>query len=127
MADGTFVTAINCMDGRVQLPVIEYMKNKYKVDFVDKITMQGPIKFLSENKDRVIVEALKERVGISVEKHGSKVIAIAGHEDCAGNPVPKKMQLKQLDLAVELVKSWNFEAEVIKLWIDDNWTVQQID
>ena len=30
-----FTTAINCMDGRVQLALLEYIKNKYKVDYLD--------------------------------------------------------------------------------------------
>ena len=33
-----FVTAINCMDGRVQVPVIEWLKKEYKADDVDMIT-----------------------------------------------------------------------------------------
>lgn len=36
---GKFATAINCMDGRVQIPVIEYIKSKYEVDYVDMITL----------------------------------------------------------------------------------------
>ncbi len=38
---GKFVTAINCMDGRVQIPVIEYLKNNYGINYVDMITAPG--------------------------------------------------------------------------------------
>ncbi len=41
ISHGTFATAINCMDGRVQLPVIAYLKSKYVVDYVDAITEPG--------------------------------------------------------------------------------------
>ena len=39
-----FAPAINCMDGRVQLPVIAYVKAHYSVDHVDMITELGPAK-----------------------------------------------------------------------------------
>ena len=44
----TFFTAINCMDGRVQLPVIKYVQEKFDILFVDMITEPGPILYLSE-------------------------------------------------------------------------------
>ncbi len=38
----SFCTAINCMDGRTQLPVIEFLKNKLSVEYVDTVTEPGP-------------------------------------------------------------------------------------
>ncbi len=124
--EGIFVTAINCMDGRTQIPVIEWMKRRYSADFVDMITEPGPIKILSEDKDRVIVESIKRRVEISIKKHNSKLIVIVGHHDCAGNPVEKDMQLKQLICAIKKVKKWNYGIEVMGLWVDDEWKVNEI-
>jgi len=126
MAEAKFVTAINCMDGRVQLPVIEFLKKKYKADYVDVITEPGPIKILSDNLNNTLVESIKHRVTISIEKHGSKVIAVAGHFDCAGNPVDKDTQLNQLDAAVKIIAGWNFDVEPIRLWVDENWQVHPI-
>jgi carbonic anhydrase len=123
MGKGKFVTAINCMDGRVQEPMVAFMKDRYGADYVDMITEPGPIKALSENKDQATLESVKRRVGISVNGHGSGVIAIAGHYDCAGNPVEKDVQLKQIDESVKTVTSWGFNAETIKLWINENWEV----
>jgi len=42
-----FATAINCMDGRTQEPVITWIKKNYHVDFVDMITEPGPVKYLA--------------------------------------------------------------------------------
>ena len=126
MSRGTFVTAINCMDGRVQLPVIEYLKDKYGVDYVDMVTEPGPIKILAENSNTNLVESIKARVKISVEKHGSAVVAIVGHYDCAGNPVDKAAQLTQLAASVKLVESWKLGVEVITLWVDESWTTSQV-
>ncbi len=126
MAQDTFVTAINCMDGRTQLPVNSYLMKKYKVNHVDTITEPGPIKILAENSDIALIDSIKNRVDVSVNKHGSQLIAIVGHFDCAGNPVDKEKQLLQLDNSVKTVETWNFKAKIIKLWVDDNWSVTEV-
>jgi hypothetical protein len=36
-----FGTAINCIDGRTQEPVLEFMKQKYNIDGVDMVTFPG--------------------------------------------------------------------------------------
>ena len=118
-----FATAINCMDGRVQMPVIEWLKKNYEADYVDMITEPGPNKILAENKDNSTIESIKRRIGISVNKHASKLIAITGHYDCAGNPVEKDTQLKQILLAIKTIELWNYGIQVIGLWIDENWEV----
>ena len=126
MSEKKFVTAINCMDGRVQLPVIDWMKKQYAADFVDMITEPGPNKILAEKKPGSCIDSIKKRVEISVLKHASKIIAITGHYDCAGNPVEKETQLLQISTSVKTIKSWGFDALVIGLWVDDHWTVHKI-
>ena len=122
-----FVTAINCMDGRVQLPAIEWMMKKYNAKYVDIISEPGPIKILDEDKNSCLVESIKNRIDVSVNKHLSRVIAIIGHYDCAGNPVEKEIQIKQIKNSIKKVSSWNFNAEIIGLWIDENWEVSMIE
>lgn len=124
--DKTFATAINCMDGRVQEPVIDFIRNKYGVDYVDMITEAGPNRILRANKDRKAIKSIKKRVKISVDKHGSKLIAVVGHYDCAGNPVDKEQQIKDIKGAVKRVKDWGFDADVIGIWVDENWEAHQI-
>ena len=126
MSEKKFVTAINCMDGRVQLPVIEWMKKEYKADYVDMITEPGPNKILTEKEPGSCVDSIKKRVEISVLKHASKIIAITSHDDCAGNPIEKETQLHQIKESVETIRSWGFNIPVIGLWIDDLWTVHKI-
>ena len=70
---------------------------------------------------------IKKRVKISVEKHGSKIVAISGHYDCAGNSVDKKTQIRQIRGAAETVKSWGYDADIIKLWVNRNWEVKELD
>ncbi|MDD4169859.1 MAG: hypothetical protein PHD36_06350 [Desulfotomaculaceae bacterium] len=125
MAHGVFGTAINCMDGRTQLPVNEYLKKQYRLDFVDTITEPGPIKILAENMAEVV--SIKRRVSISAEAHGSKLIAIVGHYDCAGNPVPDETQLKQFEAALRTIRSWGFDAQCIGLWVNEHWQVVPVE
>jgi hypothetical protein len=123
---GRFATAINCMDGRVQVPANEWLRKKFKVDYIDTITEPGPNKILAENKDSVAIDSIKRRVAISINKHGSKYIAVLGHYDCAGNQVDKKSQLAHIRLAVKTVNSWGFPVEAIGLWVDENWQVSEV-
>ncbi|MFC1892717.1 carbonic anhydrase [Chloroflexota bacterium] len=48
---------------------------------------------------------------ISVNRHNSKLVAIAGHHDCAGNPIDKETQLEQIHTAMKTVESWILRFE----------------
>ena len=75
MKDNLFGTAINCIDGRVQLPVLEWVKEKYAVSYVDMITEPGvDVIFSQTNSDKM--EQLKSKVIVSRNAHGSNIVAI---------------------------------------------------
>ena len=122
-----FGTSVNCMDGRVQVPVIEHMKRKYGVDCVDMVTEAGPIAILSEDPSDEVVQSIRRRVEISVMKHGSRLISVVGHHDCAGNPVDRDTQYQQIRAAMRVVDSWGTGARVIGLWVDENWEVHELE
>ena len=126
MSYGSFATAISCIDGRIQIPVIDYVLRKCKVDYVDMITEPGPIRVLAENSDKLMIESIKLRLAISMGKHGSVHIVVVGHDDCAGNPVEKATQLKQILESIRTVRSWGFRAEILGLWIDDRWVAHEV-
>ena len=127
MAHGKFGTAINCMDGRVQLPVIEWMKKQYKLDYVDMITEPGADKAVSCGWYERI-EEIKAKALISVNAHGSRTIIIAGHDDCAGNPVTPEQHKANLRDAVKTVLSWNLPLETVDaIWINKNWRVEPLE
>lgn len=127
MYQTTFATLINCMDGRAQSPAMSYLKSRFGVDYVDSITEAGPVKIISENIYGTAVGSIKDRVEISSVRHGSKHIAVAGHHDCAGNPVDKSEQVRQIKASVEIIKSWGMDwNEVIGLWIDENFEVSEV-
>jgi hypothetical protein len=122
MNSKTFVCAINCMDGRVQDAVKNYMKENYGADYVDMVTEPGPNKILADNSEKEIIENIKKRVEISVGHHGSKVVSVVGHFGCAGNPTEKEVQIGHLKKAEETVKSFGFPVEIVLLWVDGDWT-----
>jgi len=125
MAEGTFVTTINCMDGRTQQPVADWMKQQFGADYVDTITEPGADKALTEAPDWQI-ESIKSRVMISVNGHGSRVVSIVGHDDCAGNPVSKEKHQDMTRRAVEVVKSWGLPVRIIGIWLEENRQVEVI-
>ncbi len=126
MAHEVFVTAINCMDGRTQLPVNEWLRHEFKADYVDTITEPGPDRILSEQANP-LADSIKSRVLISVEKHGSKVIAVVAHGGCAGNPVAKDEHLRMIKQAAYVVAKWDLGVTVVGLWLDQpDWIVQKV-
>ena len=127
MSDKKFATAVNCMDGRTQAPVAEWMKANFKVDYVDVVTEPGPIKILAEFRDIPLIAGIKKRVEISIERHRSRAVAVVGHFDCAGKPVDKNTQLVQIAEAVKRVKSWGLNIRVVGLWVDEDWKVHKVE
>lgn len=124
--ENMFITAINCIDGRTQKPVMEFVTMKFKAAYVDLITEPGPDKVLSENKNFSIIESIKRRVLVSINKHKSKIVIIVGHHDCAANPVGKEEHCRQIEQAVQNIKEWNLEVEVCGVWVDANWEVKLV-
>jgi len=114
------------MDGRVQLPVIKYLQEYFKAEYVDSITEAGPVAVLAEQTNNILLESVLSRLKISVERHNSVGIAIVAHHDCAGNPAPKEKQLKQLTGAVRLIREEYGTPEVVGLWVNEKWQVQLI-
>jgi len=126
MSHGKFGTAINCMDGRAQLPLIDWMKGQFGLDYVDMITEPGVDKVMAAGTFNQN-EAIKTKVLISVEKHGSRVIVIAGHDDCAGNPVTPEEHKTHLLKGVDKILAWKLPVEkVVAVWINKDWRVEVV-
>ncbi len=112
------------MDGRIQLPVIQWIKKHYEVDFVDMITEPGMDGVLAElNSD---IKDIVTKLEISVDKHGSQYIFIGGHYDCLGHPVDNETHKKDVMVAVERIKKLKSSCKVIGLWISNKLSVQKI-
>lgn len=122
----SFATSINCIDGRVQAPITDYIKEKCRVDYVDVVTYPGCDRVLTHMSDGHGLDIIKRSVEISIAKHGSKVVYVSGHHDCAANPVDKEKHIEQIREAVALVRSWNPSVQVVGLWVDSNLQVEEV-
>jgi hypothetical protein len=121
-----FCTAVNCMDGRVQLPVIQYLQRRFGADYVDVISEPGPNRILAEGSDSATVGSIERRLSISVEGHRSVGIAVVGHHDCAGNPTPEAEQRQHTAAAVQVLRNRLGDLPVIGLWVDENGRVSEM-
>ena len=122
----SFATAVNCIDGRVQEPVIHYVRKRFQVNYVDVITEPGVNAFLTHTGDLPRLEHLLAKIRISIEKHHSGAIAVAGHHDCAANPASRAEQESQTYRAMKILSRHNPGIEIIGLWVDETWTVSEL-
>jgi hypothetical protein len=114
------------MDGRAQLPVIEFLKKRFNADFVDCITEAAPAQILAGETNRRQVQSIVDRIDILIAEHNPVGIAIAASENCTGDAADKQKQHERLDLSVKFLKRQYSSIEVIGLWIDKNWAVSEI-
>ena len=117
-----FATAVNCIDGRVQLPVLEAVRSAFDVSYVDSVTEAGVVKYLSDKTESEQTKSILARIEISVNQHGSRAIAVAAHHDCAGNPADDEIQKAQLHRAVEFLRAKFPTCKVLGLWVGNDWT-----
>lgn len=122
----SFYTAINCMDGRVQLPVINYLQVRFKADYIDSVTEAGPVLYLAEKADSEQTRSILQRTDISINNHSSTGIAVIAHHDCAGNRVNDQTQINQLQLAINFLAGRYPNVEIIGLWIDSTSSVKEV-
>jgi hypothetical protein len=121
-----FCTAINCIDGRVQLPVIRFLQERFGVEHVDCITEPGPVRIFDKAADLMVLNSIFTRVNISLQEHYSTGVAICAHRDCTGNPADDETQQRQLRRAVIFLKESYPDVEVIALWVDAKRAVSEI-
>jgi hypothetical protein len=122
-----FGTVINCMDGRVQYPVLDYLKNNFDVEFFDAANEAGPIRILTDRTDKCRLFSLKEQITVSVEEHGSRFIALAGHHDCVDNPEPRQKQEEQILQAIDyLQRAYGEQIQYVGLYVNERWQVEEI-
>ena len=119
----TRATCLNCMDGRVQLPVIHWIKENYHGDFVDVITEAGMDGVLAAQEN---IDEILRSIKVSVDINKSTRLFIVGHYDCRGNPSDQETQYKQIVASVKRLKPYWPKHEIVGLWVNKNWQVEVI-
>jgi hypothetical protein len=119
-----FVTCLNCIDGRVQLPVINWILKNYDVKYVDMITAPGVDGILANRNNNV--EDIFEKVTFSIDGHSTDIIFIVGHHDCLANPVADEVHIKQVFDAAVNIKDRNLSCCVTGLWVDEEFEIHKV-
>lgn len=119
-----FGTVLQCMDGRPQRKVADFLTQKFSVVHVDVITTAGLVKHLVTETPQTPV--LMQNLTVSLERHESNQIAVVAHADCAGNPVADHIQKKQVSNAVQFLTDRYPHAEVVGLWVGPDWEVEGV-
>lgn len=84
----TFCTAINCIDGRTQLPIINWLSTRFDVEQVDLVTEVSPLRVLTHDHHSSEATSIYRRVDVSIRAHDARGVAIVAHHECAGYLVP---------------------------------------
>lgn len=118
---GVRATCLNCMDGRVQLPVLHWICEQYNIDFVDVITEAGMDGVIAS---QVNIDEILRSINISVGTNRSERIFLVGHHDCRGNPVDEEKHREHINKAIARLKAHYPKFEIIGLWVNNNWQVE---
>ena len=121
-----YCTAVNCMDGRIQVSVIEFLQKRFDAEYVDMITEPGMNLILHEGKDRAILESVLNKVRLSVEGHDSQGIAVVGHFDCFVNAGSKDEQRVHTQSGVDWLRGYFPSMSIIGLWVDEKFRVEEL-
>ncbi len=118
-----FVTCLNCIDGRVQLPVINWITINYDVKYVDMITAPGIDSIIADTDN---INDILEKITISKNVHSTNRIFIVGHYDCLANPVEDETHNQQIINSVYRIKELYSTSNVIGLWVDSKFIIQVV-
>lgn len=68
----TFCTAKNCIDGRTQLPVINWLSQRFDVEQVDLITEVSLVRVLALDPGSSEAMSICRQVDVSIQAHNSR-------------------------------------------------------
>jgi hypothetical protein len=119
----TFASAVTCIDGRVLQPLVDWARDRYGVDAVDVVTKPGV-----DASCPSLVDDLCRRLAPSIDAHGSHDVVLAGHEDCAGNPVDEATHREHLGVAAAaLSEALGPDVDVLPVYVRLDGTVLLLD
>lgn len=123
----SFCAAINCLDGRTQLPVVKFLMKRFDVKYVDMLTDAGPLGILTEAPDSPRGQLFIQNIHTVIRVHDIKKLAITGHWGCLGNPVPRERQLEQQREVVLRLREMFPQLTIIGIWVDEAGGVEEIE
>ena len=118
-----FCTLVCCMDGRFIHILNEYIRGNYRYTFVDTITDASAVNKIVNDED--YLKSIEDKVVlISVNKHKSDHIFVAGHSDCAGCPIDDETQKGYIRKAAEKMHNDLPHEAVTGLFVHENGEIE---
>ena len=118
-----FCTLVCCMDGRFIHIVNKYIRSNYRYTFVDTITDAGAVNKIVSDEN--YLKSIEDKVVlISVNKHKSDHIFVAGHSDCAGCPTDDETQKGDIRQAAEKMHKDLPHEAVTGLFVYENGEIE---
>ena len=144
----TFFTTVGCMDGRAQALVAEYGRKKFGAKYPDTITEAGLVGKLArlqlpsqsdggqakEEADQGLLDSIKNKLSISLEKHHSKGIIVHGHQECAASDAVEDEKHKDnIRKSVQVIQSLiNSSVSVVGVFVkrssgeSSKWEIEEV-
>ena len=118
-----FCTLVCCMDGRFIHIVNRYIRSNYKYTCVDTVTDAGAVNKIVSDEN--YLRSIEDKVVlISVNKHKSDHIFVAGHSDCAGCPTDDETQKGYIRQAAEKMHNDLPHEAVTGLFVFENGEIE---
>ena len=118
-----FCTLVCCMDGRFIHILNEYIRGNYRYPLADTITDAGAVNKIVNDED--YLKSIEDKVVlISVNKHKSDHIFVAGHSDCAGCPIDDETQKGYIRQAAEKMHNDLPHEAVTGLFVHENGEIE---
>ncbi len=126
MPQQRYTTVISCRDEGPQDPVVKWIKGNYHVDAVDMIAEPQAIHSLATDPESPCAKSIQKRTEESRRRHGSDLVAVVAHEDCKGTVATKEIQIHYLNAASDLIYTWGYPIDIIRLYVNTQGTVSQL-
>ncbi len=125
-AGGTYATAVSCLDGRIHDPLIRFIRARFGVQYVDLITESGPVRIILGEGEGGEMDSIIGRIQASMRTHGSRLLFIVSHHDCAGDPVGDRDAAARALDAAEMLDRGGGGIEVWGLFVEGGGTVRVV-
>lgn len=124
MPPNTFALCLCCIDGRIHLPLIEWVRKDANVAYVDLITEPGVDGLLAAggpDTDRIL-----GTIDLTVDRHGVRLVYVSGHHDCLANPVDETEHRRHIKSAVEKLSNSRPALEIAGIWVAEDSSVVRL-
>lgn len=120
-----FGCVVNCIDGRVQLPVAEWIKFHAAVQYVDVITEPGADGVIASGQTEG-VKSIYSRLSTAIRAHNPGIVAVTGHFDCIANPTSPAEHVEHIKRSTEVISSWVTGVRITGLYVNEYGTIDVV-